>query len=144
MAANDQGAAATPLLIVNLRDISERARKWIAGDLEWFDDYEADFSYEKTDIGATPAVAVNASRQVLGGDVHSFIGVNVTETTGAAGAQFRLLDGSAVGAMVIHSAQVAQKTTYSYFTSDHGIRVQTGRIFIQIISGSLEGVVYWR
>lgn len=133
-----------PVLTIDVRDLKREWHEYVGGEVEWYEAYTQDFTYKKTDIAATPAGAVAASRQVLAGDVHSVCGWCITETTGAAAAQFRLLDGSAVGNEVIGSAKLAQGTTNAVTFSDHGVEVYTGRIFLQVVAGSIEGVIYWR
>jgi hypothetical protein len=144
MSATDMGPGASPVLVVDVKDIRHEMRDYLAHDLEWFHAYTSDYTWDKTDISNVPAGAVVASRIVVNAGVHSLCGWCITETTGAAAAQFRLLDGSAVGNEVLASGKLAQGTTTSFTPSDHGIKCYTGRIFLQVVSGSLEGVIYWR
>ncbi len=144
MSATNQGGASQPLLVVDINDIVHAERERLAGKLEWYEAYTADYTWEKTDIASVPGGAQAASRLILGGDVHAFCGCELTETTGLAAAQVRLLDGSAAGNEVILGVKIAQATTFIFPPSDHGVRVYTGRIFLQVVSGSVEGVIYWR
>ena len=102
------------------------------------------FAWKKTDIGPSVAAAVVASRQVLGGDVRALCGWSVAETTGAASAAIRFHDGSsATGEVFTRINLVANESNREYFTKD-GVRCFTGRIYLEVISGSVEGVIYWR
>lgn len=102
-------------------------------------------SAERTDISAGVAGAVNASRQVLaGGDVEELIGWSLRETTGAAAAEMRLRDGNSAAGEVLAVVGLAANTSSFVFASGRGVRVLTGRVFLEVVSGSVEGVVYWK
>lgn len=98
----------------------------------------------KTDLSAGIAGAVAASRQVLaGGDVRAMIGYAIRETTGTAGAVIRFHDGNGPGTEVIAPVSLAAGESDRSILGSHGITVSTGRIFLEVVSGSVEGVVYW-
>lgn len=100
--------------------------------------------YKKTDLGKTPGVAVTVSRQVFAGDVCTLYGWAVAETTGAASAAIRLRDGLDANAEVIARINLlASESDRDTFTP-HGIIVSTGHLWLEVLSGSVEGVLFWR
>lgn len=99
--------------------------------------------WQKTDIAASPAGAVTASRQVLRGDVRALVGWSVAETTGTAAAAFRLRDGTGTTSEVLARINLAANESDRDTFGQRGILVNTGNIWLEFISGSFEGVVYW-
>jgi len=70
-------------------------------------------------------------------------GFAVTESTGSASASMRLYDGtSASGVQLTPLIKLAAGATYSGEGLPDDIAIQSGEIFIQIVTGSIEGVVY--
>ena len=110
---------------------------------------EVDIGHHKhaalvADLGANPATAVIASRQVLGGgDVRRLLGWSIRETSGAATATFRLRDGNNAAAVMLANANLAANESIRDFWFPAGILVATGRIYLEIVSGSVEGVLYY-
>lgn len=109
---------------------------------------EVDIGHHKhaaltADIGPNPATAVTASRQVLGGgDVTRLLGWSIRETAGA-GAAFRLHDGNNASTPVLANANFAANESIRDFWFPAGILVATGRIWLEVLSGSIEGVLYY-
>ena len=102
------------------------------------------YPWEKTDIGPTPAAAVAASRAINIGDIAVLCGYAVAETTGTATAAIRLRDGNnANGEVIARVNLVANESVRDFWTPD-GVRVFTGHLFLEVVSGSVEGVVYWK
>lgn len=97
----------------------------------------------RDDIAKSPAGAITASRLVVPGDACVMFGWAIRETTAAAGASFRLWDGNAAGTELLANCNLASNESDRDWFGPQGIVVQTGRIFIEVVSGSLEGVVYW-
>lgn len=100
--------------------------------------------YRKTDLGKSPGVAVTASRQVFGGDPCTLYGWAVAETTNAATATIRLRDGSDANAEVIARINLAINESDRDMFTPHGIIISTGHLWLEVVSGSVEGVLYWR
>jgi len=101
--------------------------------------------YCKTDIGPTPAAAVTASRQVIGGgDACELMGYALRETTGAATAALRLRDGNNAATEVIVAVNLAANESVRDMFTPRGLVIATGRVFLEWLSGSIEGVIYWR
>lgn len=99
---------------------------------------------KKTDISPTIAGAVSASRVVLsGGNVVGFAGWSLRETTGTAAAVCRFHDGANVATEVLATVALASAASAIYRYDGQGVECATGRIFLEIVSGSIEGVVYW-
>lgn len=99
---------------------------------------------KKTDIAANTAGAVAASRQILGGDVLAVMGWTIAESTGAAVAKVRLRDGNNASAEVIATIALPTNGSSIVVVPRHGIEVFTGRVFLEVAAGSVEGVLYWR
>lgn len=106
--------------------------------------YSESFSMKKTDIAANTAGAVAASRQILGGDVLAVMGWTIAESTGAAVAKVRLRDGNNASAEVIATIALPTNGSSIVVVPRHGIEVFTGRVFLEVAAGSVEGVLYWR
>lgn len=102
------------------------------------------YPYEKSDIGATPAAAVGASRVINAGDIAVLIGYALAETTGAASAAIRLRDGNLATGEVIARVDLLANESVRDFWTPHGVRVATGHLFLEVVSGSVEGVVFWK
>jgi hypothetical protein len=100
--------------------------------------------YEKTDIGPTPAAAVAASRAINAGDIAVMVGYAVCETTGAASASFRLRDGNNANGEVIARVNLLAGESVRDVLTPRGIRIFTGHLFLEWLSGSIEGVVFWK
>lgn len=83
------------------------------------------------------------TRQVIG-RCHLLCGWSVRETTGAAAAVFRLHDGRDVNEPVLASANLAANESIRDNFATPGLRVTTGGIFLEVVSGSIEGVIYVR
>ena len=106
--------------------------------------YGESFSWNKTDIAGGVGVAVTASRIVINGDVRAIGGWALAETTNAATASLRLHDGNNANGEVLVRINLAINESTRDIMPIHGIRVFTGRVFVEILSGSVEGVIYWR
>lgn len=104
----------------------------------------ASWAWKKTDISAGVGVAVTASRQVLGGDARAFCGWSIAETTNVSTAAVRFHDGSGTGGEILSRINLAiNESNREYFTP-HGLECFTGKIYLEVISGSVEGVIFWR
>lgn len=96
-----------------------------------------------TDLSAGVGSAVAASRQVQAGDICKLLGLTVYETTGAAAASLTLHDGSSNAGALVAVVAVAAGGYASPVLPAGGVRVQTGKLYISIIAGSVAGCVYW-
>lgn len=96
-----------------------------------------------TDLSAGVGAAVAASRQVLAGDVCELLGLTVRESTGAAVASLSLHDGSSNAGALVAIVAIAAGGYASPTLPDCGVRVQTGKLYLNIIAGSVAGCVYW-
>lgn len=98
----------------------------------------------KMDISAGVAGAVAASRAVnSGSDVSRLRGWSVRETTGAAGAAFRLHDGQDANGDLLATVGLLAGASDHRSLPGNGVCVERGRIFIEILAGSVEGVLYY-
>ena len=100
--------------------------------------------WKKQDIALTPGGALTASRLVIeAGNVHRLLGYAVAETTGAAPAAFRLLDSTqADGSVFVRVNLAANESTRDTFGTS-GLHCVSGSVYLQWISGSIEGVLFW-
>lgn len=98
----------------------------------------------KTDLSLSVDGGVSASRQVLSGDVCVLGGWVLSEPTGTAGAAVRLHDGSGTGGEQFGRINLATSATSAVLLLPHGVICSTGRVFCEVISGQVEGVLLWR
>lgn len=96
------------------------------------------------DLSLGDAAPVVASRQVIGGAVCTLAGWSVRETTGAAAASFNLYNGSGVGGELLGVGQVAAGLADTEIFESPGIYVETGKIYLDVVAGSILGVLYVR
>jgi hypothetical protein len=143
MSATNQGPAATPVLIVDALELAEYIRHYLADPERNNASYTDIFSANKTDLAATPGGAVAASRLVLNTDVHAIVGWSVAETSGTTPAAIRLIDGATNTGEVFTRINLLASESVRDWYIPKGVRCSTGRMFLQVISGSVEGVVYW-
>lgn len=130
-------------MVVDALELSEYIQHYLADPARNDHSYTDLFTGNKTDLGATPAAAVAASRVVLNSDVHAILGWAICETTGTASAAVRLIDGNASNGEVFARINLVQGESVRDWYIPKGIRCFTGRLFLQVLSGSVEGVVYW-
>lgn len=143
MSATNQAPGVSPVPVVDVSDALRYLRRVLEYPTDQDTAYTDEYTARKTDLAANPAGAVAASRQVLNSDVHALLGWSIAETTGTAGATIRLFDGAnASGEQFTRINLQANESVRDWFIPK-GIRCFTGRIFLQVISGSVEGVVYW-
>lgn len=143
MSATNQGPAATPVLVVDVDELAAYVHDMIANPERSGKSYSDIFTGNKTDIATAPGGAVTASRIVINSDVHAILGWAFAETTGTAGATIRIHDGSSATGEVFARINLTSNESVRDWYIPKGIRCFTGRIFIEIISGSVEGVIYW-
>lgn len=120
-----------PAPVAELFEVLSSGRRW------------RHYPWEKTDIGPTPAAAVSGSRAINTGDISVLTGYAVAETTGAATAAIRLRDGNNANGEVIARINLVANESVRDFWTPAGVRVFTGHLFLEVLSGSVEGVVYW-
>lgn len=137
-------AARTPHVVLTAGELihfMDRILEDAAGDTHG---YTQRFSWKKTDISSSVDGTVAASRQVLGGDVEAIGGWIVAETTGTASAAFRLHDGNSATTEQVGRVNLIANESVRDFFPGKGIEIFTGRIFVEVLSGSFEGVILWR
>lgn len=57
---------------------------------------------------------------------------------------FRLHDGSGSSDTLLAVGGAASSGVDSMPVSEHGIEVLTGKVYLEVKSGSMAGVIYWR
>ncbi|SRR6266568_1651097 len=144
MEASQQAAARMPLLVVTPDELQEYVREILSDPAGRTRGYTERFSWLKTDFSSSVDSPVSASRQILAGDVVAIGGWIVAETTGTAAAAFRLHDGNSAAGEAFGRINLAANESTRDFVFGRGIECLTGRVFLEVISGSFEGVLIWR
>lgn len=98
----------------------------------------------RTDISNGVGLAVVASRVVVGSTACELHGWALRETTGAAKADVRLHDGKDQTTELLATIDVPSGGSNIALPQGQGVRVYTGTIFLEVVGGSVEGVVYWK
>lgn len=99
----------------------------------------------KSDIGPTAGAAVTASRILpAAGNVKALLGWAFAETTGQATATIRIRDGLTANPQVFARINLAANESTRDFILPYGIKCTTGELFLEVLSGSVEGVIFWR
>lgn len=143
MSATNQGPAATPVLVVDVDELAAYVHDMIANPERSGKSYSDIFTGNKTDIATVPGGAIAASRLAINSDVHAILGWSFAETTGTAGASVRIHDGATAQGEVFARINLQPNESVRDWYIPKGIRSFTGRIFIEVIAGSVEGVIYW-
>lgn len=133
-----------PVLVVDVHEMAEYIRELEGQSQDQHGGYSESFMWQKTDMSGTVDGANTASRLILGGDVRAIGGWIVAETTGAAGAALRLHDGNSGATEAFGRINLAANESTRDFIFSKGIRCQTGRVFLEVIAGAFEGVLFWR
>lgn len=102
------------------------------------------YPWEKSDIGPTPAADVSASRVINAGDLAVLVGYSITEASDTGPAAIRLRDGNTNAGEVICRINLLPSESIRDTFSPVGIRVFTGHLFIEVLAGVVEGVVFWK
>lgn len=72
------------------------------------------------------------------------IGWSAAESTGSAAAKFRLHDGSSSSDPALTATiNLAAGASSEPWFGDQTIEVTSGKIYVDVISGSVEAVIYW-
>lgn len=98
----------------------------------------------KSDISPTAAGAVTASGQLAPtGVCKQLIGWALAETSGLNTATLRIWDGvNTEGSVMVRINLAANESTRDR-SGPPGIQCVSGGLYLQIVSGSVEGVIYW-
>ena len=144
MSATNQGPAGGPVPVVDVLEASEDYRRRVADPAHMDKSYTDLFDYLKTDISLVAGGAITASRSVISSDVHALMGWALAETTGTATASVVLWDGRGVQTEVFAPINLGINESDRDIFMPKGVRCGSGGIFIQVVSGSVKGVVYWR
>lgn len=138
------GSGTSPTPVIDVLELERYIRRALTYPTTDDAAYTDDFTARKTDIAATPAGAVSASRIVINSDVHSLLGWSLAETTGTNAATIRLWDGrNATAEQIVRINLGANESVRDWFIP-RGVRIVSGAIFLQVVSGSVEGTVYWQ
>lgn len=96
------------------------------------------------DISIGGGASVSASRQVLAGAACELTGFRVIEPTGLAKMEFQLWDGTSSGGQLLAVGGAPSGGVDYAAPTEPGVLVATGKIYLQVVSGALAGVLYWR
>lgn len=106
--------------------------------------WEHEHELRAVDIAAAPGGAVNASKQIGSGNFNLLFGWSFTETTGAAVASVRLHDGRDANGAVLARISLTAAAGVREMLPEKGLRLQTGQLWLEVVSGSVEGVLWVR
>lgn len=109
--------------------------------LRWL---ESQYRARPVDIAASPGGAVGASRQVISGGASHLVGWSLAETTGAAAAVIRLRDGKGATDQVLATIRIPSGQCLPFALEHHGLCIETGNLWLEWVSGSVEGVLWVR
>jgi hypothetical protein len=85
-------------------------------------------------------VTVSAN-QVIATGIRALYGYSICESTGSAAAKVRLRESSATGKMLAIVALASGASSTQYFP-EQAPGVTSGSIYVEVVSGSVEGVLY--
>jgi len=97
--------------------------------------------FDRPLIPATKAAGSSSGAIVTGG-VNGLVGAEIRESTGSAATAWRIRDGSVTGTILCVLGAPTSSTASAYIP-DQGIRVLTGTLYAEAISGSAEIVVWY-
>jgi hypothetical protein len=143
MGTTNMAPGATPVLVVDAMELAEYIRWCLANPEHGGGSYTDLFTGNKTDIALSPGGAITAGRIVINSDAHAILGWAFAETTGAAGATVRIHDGSNANGEVFARINLQANESVRDWYIPKGVRCFTGRVFVNVVSGSVEGVIYW-
>lgn len=99
----------------------------------------------RSDITVVPGTAVTSSRQLLAsGNVVALCGWALAETTGTAGATVRIHDGLDANEAVFARINLASNESTRDMWGYPGVKCTSGNLYLEVVSGSIEGVIFWR
>lgn len=96
------------------------------------------------DISPGGGAGIIASRQVAGGGVCELAGFMIWEFTNEFTARFSLWDGTSTSGQLLATAFLPIAGGVVVGPEFPGIHVATGKVFIQILSGTVSGVIFYR
>lgn len=96
------------------------------------------------DLASAPGTAIAASAQVILGGAKALCGWSIIESTGAASAAIRLRDGGNNQSRVLLRINLNPGESTRDYLDHHGLEIQTGMVWLEVISGSVEGVLWAR
>ena len=100
--------------------------------------------FHKTPLSNTDEAIVSASGPTPIGNAKALHGWSLLEASGTNTCSIVLYDGSGVdGLSFAPITLLAAQSTRDYF-GNNGLICTTGKVYLQIVSGELSGVLYWR
>lgn len=95
---------------------------------------------QAADVNPSPATT---NQQLVAQQARVLLGWSFTESTGGAAAKVRLHDGTSTAGKVLGTIGLASGASSNVTLPVDGIEITTGAIFAEVVSGSVEGGVYW-
>lgn len=92
------------------------------------------------DLNPSPATT---SQVVVAQQVRILYGWALAESTGSATAKVRLRDGSSASGKLLAPITLAAGESVRDFFPVESVNVTNGAIYLEVVSGSVEGAVYW-
>ena len=90
-------------------------------------------------LSPTPATT---SQTVVPAGAKVLYGWSLAESTGSAAAKVRLKDGGTSGKLLA-VITLASSGSSQQFASEQAVGVSTGQITLEVVSGSVEGTLFW-
>lgn len=135
--------ARTPVLVVTVEELHAYLRELEGESQDQEGGYSEAFTFRKTDFGTSPNQAVSVNRPILNGGVRAVCGWSVREQTGTATAALTLVDGGMIGGEIIAHITLQPFESVRDVWPGRGIRCFTGRVFLVMFTGVVQGVLYW-
>jgi hypothetical protein len=95
---------------------------------------------QAADVNPSPATA---AQQLVAVEARVLLGWSFTEATGSAAAKIRLHDGTSALGKVVGTIGLASGASSNVTLPVDGVQITTGAIFLEVVSGSVEGGAYW-
>lgn len=97
------------------------------------------------ELGQSTALATptTTSGVVVSTNIRTLLGWSVAESTGLATAKFRLRDGTGVSGKLIAPLTLAANESARDWFAEQALVINSGALFLEMVSGSIEGTVYW-
>lgn len=70
-------------------------------------------------------------------------GFNFAESTGSASAKIRLHDGTGISGNELAIVTLGANESVRDWFADESVAIVKGGIYVEVVAGSIEGVVYW-
>jgi hypothetical protein len=90
----------------------------------------------------SPSTAT-ASQTVVAQQVKCLFGWSLNESTGSGAAKVRLRDGTSAAGKLLAVVNLASAASSTTWLAEQAVQVNTGAVYLEVVSGSVEGCLYW-